>query len=174
MKEQERKETHPGFRGTATVYEELTAILEGSCVNFSIHTNEPSRTVADAKARLLFPVERIVKTIAFRSRSGVVILAALRGTGRVDYARLAAILGLNRRDLTALSPEEVHEELGVEPGSVSPLLLRESLLLILDRKMAGSETLFCGIGRPDRTLEIAFADLVQLTGGQVADLSREG
>ena len=52
--------------------------------------------------------------------------------------------------------------------------MRENLLVIFDRKMAGSETPFCGIGRPDRTLEIAFADLVQLTGGQVADLSREG
>lgn len=174
MMEQERKEIYPGFRGTATVHEELTAMLHGSGVNFSIHTHEPSRTVADAEARLLFPVERIVKTIAFRARSGAVILAALRGTGRVDYARLAAIIGVNRRDLTALSPEEVHKELGVEPGSVSPLLLRENLLVIFDRKMAGSETVFCGIGRPDRTLEIDFADLVQLTGGQVADLSREG
>ena len=174
MKEQEGRGIPPIAEETATVYQELVAMLDESGVDFSIHTHAPSRTVADAEARLLFPVEQIVKTIAFRTRSGAVILAALLGAGRVDYAKLAAILGVNRRDLTALSPEEVRKELGVEPGSVSPLLSREELQVILDRKMAGGETLFCGIGRPDRTLEIAFADLVQLTGGQVADLSREG
>jgi hypothetical protein len=32
---------------------------------------------------------------------------------------------------------------------------------------------FCGIGRPDRTLEIHLMDLVQITRGQLLPLVRE-
>lgn len=127
----------------------------------------------DAAQTLAFDVERIVKTIAFRTRNGVLVLAALRGTRRVDYPRLAALAGVNRRDLAPLSPEEVRELLGVEPGSVSPLPLRKDAAVFIDDDVLTIlPTIYCGIGRPDRTLEIVPADLTQLTGGMVGGFSR--
>jgi len=129
--------------------------------------------MADAAQTLAFDVARIVKTIAFRTRTGGLVLAALRGIRRVDYARLAALAGVNRRDLAPLSPEEVRELLGVEPGSVSPLLLREDAAVFIDDDVLPIlPTIYCGIGRADRTLEIAPADLARLTGGTVGGFSR--
>jgi Cys-tRNA(Pro)/Cys-tRNA(Cys) deacylase len=158
-----------------TVFQRFSEIIEKSGVPFFIHEHEATRTVEDAGRNLSFDVERIVKTVAFRTRSGEIVLAAVRGGRRVDYARLAALVGVNRRDLAALSPEEVRELLGVEPGSVSPVSLRkDTLLLIDDDVMMILPTLYCGIGRPDRTLEIAPVDLVLLTGGRVGGFSREG
>jgi len=127
----------------------------------------------DASKNLTFEVARIVKTIAFRTRNGGLVLAALLGTGRVDYPRLAALVGVNRRDLAPLSPEEVRELLGVEPGSVSPLPLREGASVFIDDDVLSIlPTIYCGIGRPDRTLEIAAADLVRLTGGRIGGFSQ--
>ena len=127
----------------------------------------------DATQNLSFDVARIVKTVAFRIRSGGLVLAALRGTGRVDYPRLAALIGVNRRDLAPLSPEEVLELLGVEPGCVSPLLiLGDAAVLINDDVLTIQPTIYCGIGRPDRTLEIAAVDLVRLTSGRIGGFSR--
>jgi Cys-tRNA(Pro)/Cys-tRNA(Cys) deacylase len=86
---------------------------------------------------------------------------------------LAALVGVNRRDLAPLSPDEVREFLGVEPGSVSPLsLLGDAVVLIDDDVLTILPTIYCGIGRPDRTLEIAAADLVRLTGGPTGGFSR--
>lgn len=159
----------------ASPFGRLFEIVEKSSVPFFIHEHEATRTVEDAGRNLSFDVERIVKTVAFRTRSGGIVLAAVRGIRRVDYARLAALVGANRRDLAALSPEEVRDLLGVESGSVSPVSLRkDTLLLIDDDVMTILPTLYCGIGRPDRTLEIAPADLVRLTGGRVGGFSREG
>lgn len=127
----------------------------------------------DATQNLFFDVARIVKTVAFRIRSGGLVLAALRGSGRVDYPRLAALVGVNRRDLAPLSPEEVREQLGVEPGSVSPVPLREDAIVFVDDDVLTIQsTIYCGIGRPDRTLEIAAADLVRLTNGRTGGFSR--
>lgn len=158
---------------TDEVYCRLTGIVERSEVPFVLHSHKATRTMEDAAQNLLFDVTRIVKTVAFRTRSGKLLLAALRGTRRVDYARLAALVGVNRRDLTPLSPEEVTELLGVEPGTVSPVPLRQDVPVLIDEDVLTIlPSIYCGIGRPDRTLEMAPDDLVRLTGGPTGWFSR--
>lgn len=155
-------------------FRRITEILAKSGVSFTLHAHQETRTVEDAERNLSFEVARIVKTVAFRTRSGEIVLAAVRGIRRVDYARLAALLGVNRRDLAALSPVEVEELLGVEPGSVSPFPLRNDALVLIDKDVLTIlPTLYCGAGRSDRTLEIAPNDLVRVFGGRVGVFSRE-
>lgn len=155
------------------VFRTLAELVVRSGVPFVLHAHAATRTVEDAEQNLTFEVARIVKTVAFRTRSGGLVVAAVRGTRRVDYPRLAALVGVNRRDLSPLSPEEVRELLGVEAGSVSPLTLREdAAILIDDDVLTILPTIYCGIGRPDRTLEIAPADLVRLAGGRVGGFSK--
>ncbi|HTZ39066.1 MAG TPA: YbaK/EbsC family protein [Syntrophales bacterium] len=155
------------------VFRRLVAILSRGNVPFVVHQHEPTRTIEEAERNLSFAVERIVKTVAFRARGGGIILAALRGTRRVDYPRLAALIGVTRRDISSLSPMEVKETIGVEPGSVSPLMPVDSAILIIDRDVLSiAPTLYCGSGRPDRTLEMAPEDLARLTGARIACFSK--
>ena len=133
--------------------------------------------MADAAEHLSFDMTRLVKTVAFRTRAGALVLAALRGTRRVDYARLAALLGVNRRDLAALSPPEVLAQLGVEPGGVSPLAVlladcARARLLVDQDVLEIRPTLYCGMGRPDRTLEISAQDLLRLAEHSLGTFSR--
>lgn len=159
--------------GKPTAFDRLLALVGESGVPFVLHTHPATRTIEEAERNLSFDTGRIVKTVAFRTRSGEVVLAALRGTRRVDYPHLAALLGINRRDLAPLAPAEVMALLGVEPGSVSPLPLRqETIILVDDDVLAIRSTVYCGSGRPDRTLELAPADLVRLAGGRTGDFSR--
>lgn len=152
-------------------YEALTQLLTARGVDFTIHEHMPSYTVADAEAYLLFPLERLLKTIAFRTRSGNYILAAVRGPDRIDYRKLAAACGTKRTDLFRLTPQEVASAFNVEIGSVSPLLLQDGVQILFDTKVPSHETVFCGIGRPDRTLETQLADLVRITQGQIVPLT---
>jgi Cys-tRNA(Pro)/Cys-tRNA(Cys) deacylase len=158
-----------------TAYQRIVEILAESRLSYRIHEHEATRTVDDAKRNLSFDVRRIVKTVAFQSRSGEILLAAVRGVLRVDYAQLAGLVGVNRRDLAALSPDQVREKIGVDPGSVSPLSLwSEASLLIDDDVLDIHPTLYCGTGRPDRTLELTADDLVLMSGGRVGGFSRKG
>ena len=159
---------------TRFVFSSLLEIVERSGVPFILHEHTPARTVEDASLNLSFDVTRIVKTIAFRTRDGGLVLAALRGTRKVDYPRLAALVGVKRRDLASLSPEEVREILRVEPGGVSPLsLLGEAAVLVDDDVLTILPTIYSGIGRPDRTLEITADALVRLAAGRIGGFSRQ-
>jgi len=152
------------------IYEAIIARLTASDVHFTIHEHMPSYTVADAEEHLLFPLERLLKTIAFKVKAGGYVLAAVRGPDRIDYRKLAAACGTKRTNVNRLTPEEVTEVFGVEVGSVSPILLQEGVQVLFDAQVPTDETVFCGIGRPDRTLEIRLTDLVQITQGQILPL----
>lgn len=152
-------------------YETILQRLAASHVPFTIHEHAASYTVADAEAYLDFPLARLLKTIAFRTRSGGYILAAVRGPDRIDYRKLAAACDTKRTDIFRLTPEEVLQAFHVEVGSVSPILLQDGVRILFDTKVPAHETVFCGVGRPDRTLEIGLADLVQLTQGQILPLT---
>ena len=155
--------------GQAACFERILALVAGSGVTFTLHTHQATRTMAEAEENLDFDTGRIVKTIAFASRDGGLILAALRGTRRVSYPALAGLFDLKRRDIAALSPEEVVARLGVAPGSVSPLVPcpADTALVIDADVLTIAPTLYCGTGRPDRTLELAPANLVRIAGGRV-------
>jgi Cys-tRNA(Pro)/Cys-tRNA(Cys) deacylase len=155
------------------LFDYLMEMVEHSSVPFFLHEHAPVRTMEDAASNLSFDVARIVKTVAFHNRNGGLVLAALLGSRRVVYPRLAALVGVNRRDLAPLSPEEVRELLGVEPGSVSPVSQRDDVAVFIDDDVLTIQpTIYCGIGRPDRTLEIAAADLVMLICGRTGGFSR--
>ncbi|MDD3294829.1 MAG: YbaK/EbsC family protein [Geobacteraceae bacterium] len=158
---------------TDATFHRVLEILFKSGVPHRIHEHRETRTVDEAARNLTFPVDRLVKTIAFRTSNGAILLAALRGTRRVDYARFAALSGVNRRDLFSLSPEEVRNATGMEPGSVSPIMPLDGAHLFIDEDVLSiTPTIFCGLGRPDRTLEIDAADMARLTAGRIAPFSR--
>lgn len=167
---------------TASPHADFDALLElvqRSGLPFALHEHQPTRTISDAEQNLSLDVARIVKTVAFATRDGRLVLAALRGTLRVDYAKLAALAGVNRKDLAPLSPVAVLQRMGVAPGGVSPLhnrghgLVKGEVLLFVDKDVLDiTPTVYCGAGRLDRTLELAPADLVELSGGRVGALSR--
>lgn len=166
----------------ADAFSRVLALLERRGAACRVHEHAPTRTIEEARANLRFDVSRIVKTIAFAARDGRLVLAALRGTRRVDYAGLAGELGLSRRDLASLSPAQVQERLGVEPGSVAPLPVwpvrsaapegREIAILVDEDVLELAPTAYCGSGRPDRTLELAPRELLRLSGGRPARFSR--
>jgi Cys-tRNA(Pro)/Cys-tRNA(Cys) deacylase len=155
------------------VYETIVAFLTAHSVPFTIHEHIPSYTVADAQEHLLFPLERLLKTVAFKVKARGFVLAALRGPDRIDYRKLASACGAKRTDVIRLTPEEVAEAFEVEVGSVSPIALQEGAEVFFDKQVPTHETVFCGIGRPDRTLEIGLMDLVEITHGQIVPLIRD-
>jgi Cys-tRNA(Pro)/Cys-tRNA(Cys) deacylase len=148
------------------------AALANSGVQYRIHEHTPSVTIEDADTHLDFPVEQLLKTIAFRAKNRGWVLGALCGYAQIDYKRLSAAVGISRDKLVRLSPEEVESELGYQLGGVAPFAPNAQTLVLIDAGALGWQTVYCGTGRNDRTLEIAPRLLVQVTGAQVAPLAK--
>lgn len=155
-----------------TRYDQITAVLADSGVAYRIHEHVPSVTIQDADTHLNFPVEQLLKTIAFRVKNRGWVLAALCGYAQVDYKRLAAAVGVSRDKLMRLAPEEVQSELGYELGGVAPFALNSQTEVLLDSGALDWPLIFCGTGRLDRTLEIAPRELVRVAEARVVQLAK--
>jgi Cys-tRNA(Pro)/Cys-tRNA(Cys) deacylase len=148
--------------------QQLVHLLTARGIPFRVHEHFVSRTVADATAYLPFPLDRLLKTVVFRVKHGQWILAACRGQDRVDYRKLAEAMGVKRADLIRPDPDDVEATLGYAIGGISPIPPDERVCSIVDAAAAAiTETVYCGIGRYDRTLEIAIADLIVAADARV-------
>jgi Cys-tRNA(Pro)/Cys-tRNA(Cys) deacylase len=154
-------------------HDEIVRRLTEAGVPFTIHTHAALRTVEDASARSGFDEERFLKTLLFRGGTDTWALVSLRGRDRLNYQRLAAALGVSRSSLAAATPVEVEAVTGCEAGAVSPVPTREGLPLLIDEVAATLGTVYTGSGRPDRTLEIALADLITTVRPRIASLRRD-
>jgi len=155
------------------IYDNAVSLLTTYAISFTIHEHTALFTMADAKDCPLFPIERILKTIGFKNKEGGYILAVVCGLDRVDYRKLATAVDTKRSNVVQISSEEVKTVFGVEPGSVGPLTMKENAQVLFDSKISTNETVFCGIGHSDHTLEIGFVDLVKMSQGRVVPLVKD-
>ena len=98
------------------VYEEILSFFRKKGVLFKIHGHEPVVTIREAEIKAPALIGGLLKTVAFRIKDSFWVLAAVRCRDRIDYRKLAAALGVNRRDLRSLSPEEVLRDLRIRGG----------------------------------------------------------
>ena len=144
-------------------------ILRAAGVAFTVHEHEPVRTFAEGVERLPFPVEAMVKTLALET-GGELVLAALRGADRVHFGKLARALGVGRATLNAVSVAALEVELGFEVGAVS-LLTDFPAGRLVDEAVLALGTVYTGSGRAGRTIELAAADPVRVSGATAAELA---
>jgi len=155
---------------------DIIRALDAAAVPYTLHAHEPAGTVEALEAiaaRLPFPRDAWLKTVAFRVKEGPWVLVSLRAHARVDYRALAAALGVKRQALVTPAAGEVAAALGFPAGGVSPVPIHSAVRRVFDASILSLERVYCGSGRPDQTLEIALADLLRLAAPIVAPIAQE-
>lgn len=93
-------------------HDTIRGILASHSIPYTLHSHVPLLTLRDIEEHVTFPIEGMVKTMAFRIKPSTWVLVALGAYRRVDYRKLADALGVKRGALVQASPEEVEAELG--------------------------------------------------------------
>ena len=154
-------------RATAPAALRVQAILGDGfeVVEFDAST----RTAADAAAAIGCTVAEIAKSLVFRgTASDRPVLVVTSGTNRVDTAKVAAALGepVGRADA-----EFVRARSGFAIGGVPPVGHLEAPRVLIDADLMAFTVLWAAAGTPNAVFRLTPADLVRLTGGEVADVA---
>jgi Cys-tRNA(Pro)/Cys-tRNA(Cys) deacylase len=150
---------------------EVSAFLGATGIPYRTHSHAPLVSFEEAKTALPFDPNTMVKGLVFRTPGDAFAIVALRGADRGDYKKIADALGVRRADLRAADPADVASELGMQLGGIVPLPIKGALVLI-DQAVTALDTIFCGSGRNDVTLELAASDLLRVSAGRVGGYAK--
>lgn len=113
--------------------------------------------------------ERVFKTLLV-DVDGQLVVGIVPVTGSLDLKGLAAAVGGKHAEMAA--PSLVQRRTGYVLGGISPIGQRTRHRTVLDESAEFFETVLVSGGRRGFDIELAPADLVAVTGAQLAPLAR--
>jgi Cys-tRNA(Pro) deacylase len=128
-----------------------------------------TRTSEDAAAAIGCSVAEIAKSLVFKTAAGRPVLVIASGANRVDEKKVRALLG---EKIERADADFVREATGYVIGGVPPLAHATEPVVLIDRDLEAFEAIWAAAGTPNAVFRLTPADLVRLTGGQVADVAR--
>jgi Cys-tRNA(Pro)/Cys-tRNA(Cys) deacylase len=154
-----------------------TLLLQREGVPHVVHSYEldpdaPSYGLAAAAALGLEP-ERMLKTLLAEvvfAQGPRLVCAVVAVAGSLDLKALAAAVGGKRGEMA--DPVAAERSSGYVVGGISPLGQRTRLPTVVDETAELYDTVVVSGGRRGLSVELAPADLVRLTGAEVADVAR--
>jgi Ala-tRNA(Pro) deacylase len=150
-----------------------TAVLDEAGVAYEVlpHAHTES-AAAEAEALGVSPGE-VAKTLVVTTPTGHVRVV-VPASERLDLGKLRDLLAEGGRHKVHLATEEdLGRDYGdFELGAVPPFGGRGDDVIV-DRRLAERDAVVVEAGNHDQSLRIAAADLVRITGAQVADICQD-
>ncbi len=127
-----------------------------------------TRSSAEAAAAVGCTVAEIAKSIVFRAKpSQRAVLVIASGANRIDEKKVVALLG---EALGKADAEFVRGKTGFVIGGVPPLGHDTPAVVLIDRDLMAFATIWAAAGTPFAVFPLTPAELVRMSGGQVADV----
>lgn len=134
---------------------------------------DSTRTAAEAAAVVGVEVARIVKSLVFGcGEEGGVVIALVNGAAMCDTDKLSTLCDGQR--IGRLNADGVRAATGFPIGGVAPFGYPSPLPVFVDSALTGFDTVWAAAGTPNCNMELTPGDLIQLSGGTVADITASG
>jgi Cys-tRNA(Pro) deacylase len=135
-----------------------------------VELDRSTRTAQLAAEAIGTELGSIVKSLVFLAdgRSALVLVA---GDRRADTKKLARVL--EAKKVKIADADTVRAKTGFAIGGVPPVGHHTPLPTIIDRSLGRFETVYAAAGSPNAVFPIAYDMLLQVTAGQVADVTED-
>jgi prolyl-tRNA editing enzyme YbaK/EbsC (Cys-tRNA(Pro) deacylase) len=144
----------------------VVAALEAAGVEADVRRFDvPVPTAAAAAEVLGCEVGAIANSLVFDA-DGAPLLVLASGAHRVDTAKVAALIGVQR--VRRARPEFVFAATGQEVGGVAPVGHPEPLRTVVDVDLAAYPLLWAGGGDHHTMFAATYEDLLRVTAGEAA------
>ena len=127
-----------------------------------------ARTAVDAARAIGCDVAQIVKSLVFMA-DGAPVIALVSGSNRLDTGRLAA--ACDGATVRRADADEARDATGYAIGGVPPFGHARRMRVLVDRDLTAFEFVHAAAGLPDATFAIAPAELLRVSGGELADIA---
>jgi len=149
-----------------------TALLTRAKIAFTTHTYEVDPRAASygeaAASALGVEPDRLFKTLV-TTVDGQLTVGVVPVSASLDLKALAAAVGGKRAAMA--EPAAAERATGYVTGGISPVAQRSRLPIVVDESASALATMYVSGGRRGLQIELAPADLVQITGAHLAPIA---
>jgi Cys-tRNA(Pro)/Cys-tRNA(Cys) deacylase len=150
-----------------------TVALTAAGVAFELHPYEHDPRAdsfgLEAAELLGLDPDRVFKTL-MANADGRLVVAVVPVSGKLDLKALARAVGAAKAAMADVRDAE--RATGYVAGGISPVGQKRAHPTVVDESAYLWDTVFVSAGRRGLDVELAPADLVEVTGASVADVSR--
>jgi len=150
-----------------------TVALSAAGIQFTPHAYEHDAANTnfglEAASLLQLDPEQVFKTL-LADVDGTLTVAIVPVTGKLDLKALAAAVGGKKAEMA--DPRVAERKTGYVVGGISPIGQKTRHTTVLDETAELFDTIFVSGGRRGFDIELAPADLLAITGGQLAAIAR--
>ena len=133
-----------------------------------IALNTTARTAKDAATSLKCEVGAIVKSLLFKA-DDTFLICLVPGDKRCSLNKLKKIS--NKKDVRMANADEVKANTGFSIGGVAPIAHLKKLNIFIDQSLGKFESVFAAAGHPNSIFKIKYNQLVQMTKGEVKEIT---
>jgi Ala-tRNA(Pro) deacylase len=150
---------------------DLKSTLDEAGVSYELLPHAHTETaLAEAEALGVAP-DDVAKTLVVKVPGGYTRVV-LPASARLDMHKLRVIHGGGRHTVRLATEEDLRRDYPeFELGAVPPIGVGRTDPVVVDPKVAEQESVVIEAGSHDESLRLAAADLVQVTGAAVTDIS---
>jgi len=151
----------------------VTTALDAQGVEFELLPHRHTESaLAEAEALGVDPAD-VAKTLVVATPEGYVRVV-VPASERLDMRKLRELLGEGKKEVQLASEEDLARDYGeFELGAVPPVGGSRRDPVVIDRRLAGRESLVLEAGSHEESIRIGRADLVRVTDALVADISED-
>jgi len=127
-----------------------------------------ARTAKDAAESLGCEVGAIVKSLVFRA-DDTFLICLVAGDKRCSLNKLKKII--RKKDVCMANADEVKSNTGFSIGGVAPIAHLKKLNILIDQSLGRYQSVFAAAGHPNSIFKIEYNQLVQMTKGEVKEIT---
>jgi Ala-tRNA(Pro) deacylase len=151
---------------------DVTGFLDQAGVGYEVLEHAHTERAAEEAAALGVAPAEVAKTLVLTTPEGNV-RAVLPASERVDLRKVGDLIGVSGKKVQLASEDDLARDYAeFELGAVPPFGGRSDRVIV-DLRLAERDSLVLEAGSHERSVRMKAADLVRVTGAQVADIDRE-
>jgi len=127
-----------------------------------------ARTAKDAAVSLSCEVGAIVKSLVFRA-DDTFLICLVAGDKRCSLNKLKKVI--SKKDVCMANADEVKANTGFSIGGVAPIAHLKKLNILIDQSLGRFQSVFAAAGHPNSIFKIKYDQLVQMTKGEVKEIT---
>lgn len=152
---------------------DVTGFLDEAGVGYELLEHAHTERAADEAAALGVAPEEVAKTLVLSTPVGNV-RAVLPASERIDIRKVGDLVGASGKKVQLATEDDLARDYReFELGAVPPFSGKTDRVIV-DLRLAERDSIVLEAGSHERSVRMKAADLVRLTGAQVADISRAG